>query len=302
MKKRLFGALCVIAVLLGSVMGSWAIDPIDGEMKNTLTVWFHHGELNIPGCEFSLYRVADSSEFADFTYTEEFSLLETDVSSPDGEVWKALDRELPAYISGRGISPVSVLTTGKEGRCTFTELGSGLYYAVGTAVLAEGWVYTPMPILISLPNREAHEHSWDHQVDFAPKYSRETEKTDLRVKKAWEDAGQGTERPASVTVELFCDGESYDTVTLSRENNWEHVWTELEAAHTWTLEEKPVPGYTPEVRREGNTFFVTNTENEPPPPPPGLPPTGQLWWPVPLLCVAGLGLVLLGILVGRKRQ
>lgn len=33
-----------------------------------------------------------------------------------------------------------------------------------------------------------------------------------------------------------------------------------------------------------------------------LPQTGQLWWPVPLLAVAGMALVMLGLIVNRRNS
>ena len=35
---------------------------------------------------------------------------------------------------------------------------------------------------------------------------------------------------------------------------------------------------------------------------PLLPQTGQLWWPVPLLAVAGMALVMLGLIVNRRNS
>ncbi|MBE6938654.1 MAG: Cna B-type domain-containing protein [Ruminococcaceae bacterium] len=295
MKRKLAAGLVLLLVFaLG--FGAFAAE------NATLTVHFHHEELNIPGCEFSVYRVADFSEKGEFTYTAEYSSLKTDISHAAQEDWKALEAELSAYISANTPAPLSVLLTGEDGKCTWSGLERGLYYIVGKPVLVDGWVYAPMPILIALPNRSSAEGEWEYQVDVSPKYSRETEKTDLRVKKVWADSAAEDKRPVSVTVDLLRDGEVFDTVVLESKNNWEHIWTGLEAKYTWTVEEKAVSGYSAQVRREGNTFFVTNTPTQPPPPPPELPPTGQLWWPVPLLAIVGLGLIIAGLACRRKEK
>jgi drug/metabolite transporter (DMT)-like permease len=74
---------------------------------------------------------------------------------------------------------------------------------------------------------------------------------------------------------------------------------------TWHLipEKKPVvvppavgaDGYTVTyaVRPVNNTFVVINTVKAPATPDQTLPQTGQLWWPVPLLAIAGVVLVVL---------
>ena len=41
---------------------------------------------------------------------------------------------------------------------------------------------------------------------------------------------------APVDFVLKCDGEAFDTVTLSEENNWEHKWEDMEGEHLWTVE------------------------------------------------------------------
>lgn len=113
-------------------------------------------------------------------------------------------------------------------------------------------------------------------------------------------------RPAFIEVQLLRDGRVFDTVRLREENNWSHTWTGLDADFAWSVVETAVPaGYTVRVERAGITFVLTNTRPEPEEPEepetPGgkLPQTGSLWWPVPVLALAGLFLLLLGW--GRRR-
>ena len=51
------------------------------------------------------------------------------------------------------------------------------------------------------------------------------------------------------------------------------------------------------MTHQGDTFLITNHRETTP----GLPQTGQLWWPVPLLAAAGLVCLILGVL-SRKRS
>ena len=80
---------------------------------------------------------------------------------------------------------------------------------------------------------------------------------------------------------------------------------------TWRVTEQPVDRYTVSVTQEGITFVVTNTGGQPgsdvpPPPNPGtgtkLPQTGLLWWPVPVLAVAGLAFLALGAAFRKKKD
>ena len=117
-------------------------------------------------------------------------------------------------------------------------------------------------------------------------------------------------------MQLLRNGKVYDTVILTAKNNWRYTWRDLDCSCQWTVVEKAVEDYTVSVTREGITFVVTNSYDKvipdtpaperPPDKPekpsnskPGLPQTGQLWWPVPLLVAAGLLFIIIGLVQRR---
>ena len=103
-----------------------------------------------------------------------------------------------------------------------------------------------------------------------------------------------------IAVQLLENGTVVDTVTLSKENNWEYTWENLDGCSRWQVAEANVPdGYTVAITQEGTVFIMTNTR--PSEPPPKLPQTGMLWWPVPALACGGLLLIVAGLVV-RRRQ
>lgn len=158
------------------------------------------------------------------------------------------------------------------------------------------------------------------------------------VLKVWDDDGNEDARPASITVDLIRDGAVYRTVTLNAGNNWRYTWTGLSANSDWNLvEHVDSENYTVSYNQQGTTFVVTNTyteEIDPENPPlidqpdlpgdpdepgepedpgveiedpdvplvdlPELPQTGLLWWPVPVLAVAGVVMILVGLV--RRRD
>lgn len=127
--------------------------------------------------------------------------------------------------------------------------------------------------------------------------------TSVEVEKKWDDEGYEKERPSEIEVELLHDGNVYDVVVLNGDNNWQHIWEELEEDVDWTVVEKSSPdGYTSSVVQEGNKFTITNAYMPTTPKKPRLPQTGQLWWPVPILCCAGLVFYIFGYLLRKKRR
>ena len=82
---------------------------------------------------------------------------------------------------------------------------------------------------------------------------------EISVTKVWE-ASEGVIHPESVEAVLYRDGEEFDTVILSAENEWRHIWTDLTDEYSWSVDEKTVPeGYTKNVTGEGYDFTITNT-------------------------------------------
>lgn len=115
----------------------------------------------------------------------------------------------------------------------------------------------------------------------------------IAVIKKWVD--NGTNRPASVMVQLLQDGAVYDSVVLSAGNNWRHSWTGLSGKHQWNIVEPNVPAhYTASYQLENGVYTITNTA--------ALIQTGQLRWPIWVLSSLGVLLVLLGLILHIKRK
>lgn len=117
----------------------------------------------------------------------------------------------------------------------------------------------------------------------------------LKVVKKWAD--QDSDRPGYVSIDLLCSGEAVEGSTriLSRYNNWQSSWDDLDPRLEWTVREINVPaGYTASYRYKNGIWYVTNTGS--------LLKTGQLTWPVPVLCAVGLFLMAAGAVLLRRRK
>ena len=84
--------------------------------------------------------------------------------------------------------------------------------------------------------------------------------TSLSVVKIWKDQGNEDKRPTSITVQLLRDGKPYDSVKLSKANNWKYTWKSLPDSYTWSVAEKDVPdGYILSIDKSGTAYSITNT-------------------------------------------
>ena len=130
--------------------------------------------------------------------------------------------------------------------------------------------YTFDPFFVFLPSRD-DDGTLLYDVETVPKAIRyiefppEDEPEEYKVVKRWTGEDDADKRPESVTIEILCDGEVYDTCILSEENDWCYEWT-CEAGGEWTVVERDVDeSYTVMVEETESGWTVTNHYEEEPP-------------------------------------
>lgn len=306
-------------LLLWTVLptGAFAREPVDLEQKTSLTIQYP-----CTGAKFRIYRVADVSEYGEYTLTPEFEDYAVDLEQKDQSGWRALASTLSGYVERDGKAALDTKTTDADGKAYFKELSAGLYLVLGDRAEDDTYKYEAEASLIALPDLDEGDQ-WVYDVTASPKYEKEPLKPDdnvtqKKVIKIWKD-DNSKNRPKDIRVQLLKDGKVADTVTLNADNNWKYQWDNLDNSAAWQVVEQTVPsGYTVAVEKEADTFTITNTKttgktggNTNTTKPTGsstsktsksgkLPQTGQLWWPVGILSVAGMLLFLIGYI--RRKQ
>lgn len=296
---RLALLVCVLGLLLCPVQGLAA-------ENGSVTLSYLDGEEPLVGAAFELYLFAVRTD-SGYELCGDFAGKPISLEKLDSETMKALGSTLGGIIALEGIKPLVEGLTDEAGKLSFTGLEEGLYLLRGESHYQNKKTYNVNPSVFGLPAWDSAAGEWVYDLQLAPKAEavpdHESGYISREVLKVWRD-GEGEQRPNEVKVHLLRDGQVYDSVTLSAANGWSYVWDELEDKHVWTLTEDVPEGYTVTVTQEGVTFVVTNTKPytppPPPPPPPDIPQTGQLWWPVPVLAVAGLMLFVVGFVRNRR--
>lgn len=352
-------ALAMCFSLAAAPAAAYARVDTDAEPSLELHYYDSERETALTGMELRLYKVAEMSDAVRFTVTEDFQAASVfqeegfSLEKLDEEKWAALCNTLSAFVaadranateSAPAIQPAASGVVGEDGTLKFEDLDVGLYLLVGDRKSFGRYTYTPNAFLTTLPMLDTQKDEWVYDVVASNKFSRtyqgggdnkpESSNISWNVMKVWEDddnaAGQ---RPEEVTVQLLCNGQVHDTMTLNEANGWKHSWINLDSAAQWQLVEQNVPeNYTVLVEPSGNTFVVTNTYTvdipdgdvpgddggnqgggnqgsgnndevifeEEVPLAPALPQTGVLWWPVQVLTGVGLFLFAMGWLDMRN--
>ena len=319
-KYRLLLLILMAVVLL--------IVPTFAAESSSLTVITEDGTTPLSNAEFAIYHFASLDEDV-FILTDDFASSRIAVNTDEND-WNAIVSTLEGYIAANHPTPTDRGRTAHDGMVRFptgsTPLDAGLYLVVGQPHVQNKTIYEFYPTIVRIdPGKNIQiRPKMESFPDLDPGPDESAETVTRKVLKVWNDAGISHLRPEEVVVHLLRNGEIYSTVTLSQENNWRHTWTKLDKNSKWNVVEVVPNGYTVTVERKGVTFVVTNTRkptvppvpDTPDPPDPDvpltpptetpsspgrpvLPQTGQLWWPVPLLVIAGLVFVVLGLL--RRR-
>ena len=292
-----------------AVASSDADTPILPEKECSLTVSYCYAETAFSGLEVMLYRVAEVSADFQYTLTQPFAAsgLQLNGIQTSGE-WNVVRATLEAHILACSVSPDFTAVTDAQGNARFEALKTGMYLALVSQPEQLSLQYRFDSALIALPGLEA-DGQWQYQVsanakaEVLPPVDPDGE-TEYKVLKLWKGDEGRNDRPKSIEVEIFCNGNHHETVILSEENHWSYSWSAKDGS-SWTVAERNVPqGYTATVEVRQSTFVLTNTRI-PDPEDPGEPPhtgdTSNVLLYILLMVGSGSMLIILGIIGKRSR-
>lgn len=317
MKKKLLW-LAAVAICL-SVFFSFALAAQGQQVE---IIFSDKGEY-IKDADFSLYYLGSVSN-GRITPDEPFSSYKVSFDISDSEKMASLAETVWAYALRDDISPDYTDSTDEGGSADFdgSVLPEGAYLLAAKKHYQNGTYYFCKPAILVIP------YGQTDTLIVTPKFEAVPEDTQsvsvsYRVLKAWVQ-DEGGIRPVEIQVQLLCDGEIYDTVVLSYENNWKYQWDNLSVLNHWTVTEKTVVGdYVVSLSSQEKAFLLTNSgeigddepETQEPTTKPDkttkpdttepeeeLPVTGLLRWPAPYLAMAGVFIFALGYMKYRKSE
>ena len=287
MGRKLISVFLIVWVLFMMPMTAIAQDFDFNRVGSiSVTLMDQDGKTPISGAELSLYHVAtvslNSKNNLSYTFTNAFEDCGCALDDP------ALSVKLDAFVKKHTVS-AEKLVTDDHGKVTFTNLPLGLYFVRQTNTVAG---YAPCTsFLVMVPNQNNDSYVYD--INASPKTDVAKLK-DITIKKVW-NTDASTEAVDSVTIQLLRDGVVVETATLSAQNNWQVIYTDMPESDVYSIVEVNIPkGFTATYSQRGYVFTVTNSAS--------LIQTGQLIWPIPVLSIAGLCLIAIGIIVLRKTR
>lgn len=173
MWHRVLILLCIIALISNFSIYTYAYPTkIDMQREASLTVLFQTKDDFCSGADFRLYHIANMTDTATFILTEAFQDTAISLQSLNEVQWKTLAQDLTEYISKARLMPLTEQKTDAQGRAIFTGLVAGLYLVVGESYHTEKGIYTPVPFLVRLPEKNT-EKEWGYEMEAVVKYTME---------------------------------------------------------------------------------------------------------------------------------
>lgn len=228
--------------------------------EKSITLECCRDDVILENMRWRLFRVGERGSNG-FVLTGDFSGCYVDLDDMSVENISMAAQTIESFSLEKQAVPLAEGVTDENGRLVFDGLSKGLYLAVGFPVKEPPFYYEPSPLLL-----EVRDDAVNFTFDAYPKIIRATLAEGARgytVKKVWVDDNDLYEaRPAYVTVDLFRDGELFDTVKLSEDNNWQHRWYSLDVEYQWRIAERVVPvNYEVRIERNESQFLIRNRHN-----------------------------------------
>ena len=284
---------CMMAVLV-QLTPARAAELADPAQKVSLTIEAQQNGRAVSGMELSLRRVAEMDARGQFALMGSYQSSGVSVDGlTSSSQWNQAAKELNDFAAEESI-PADVWTvTEGQGVCTIDGLESGLYLvAAETLENAEGR-YDAAPFLVALPMLE--NEAWNYDPTVLPKIQF------TAVPVSPEPSAPVSPEPSSpVNPEPSAPVSPEPSAPVSPEPS-----APVSPEPSSPVSPEPSGPVSPEPESSASPSPSGQPAASPTPSPganEGLPQTGQLNWPIPLLALLGMLLAAAGCLLRRRHE
>lgn len=274
----LCGAVFCMMAALVQLTPAWAAELADPAQKVSLTIEAQQNGRAVSGMGLSLRRVAEMDARGRFALMGSYQSSGVSVDGlTSSSQWNQAAKELNDFAAEESI-PADVWTvTEGQGVCTIDGLESGLYLVAAEMLETAEGRYDAAPFLVALPMLE--NEAWDYAPTVMPKIQF------TAVPVSPEPSAPVSPEPSGpVSPEPSAPVSPEPSSPVSPEPS-EPVSPEPESSASPSPSGQPAASPTP-----------SPGANE------GLPQTGQLNWPIPLLALLGMLLAAAGCLLRRRHE
>lgn len=252
--KKIGAVFCTFGVILMFMAGLMLNVSAADDNSGTLTLTCESDDFGLADMQWKIYKVGENKGGI-FALTGDFANYHVDLSKimEDSDSMTEAASTLSNYAVLDEIIPVQNAKTNGRGVVQFKGLNPGLYLAIGNKIKVGTVSYFPTPLLFELGGSSTMNVS--AYPKFITKYTLPDTKDRFIMRKIWANASMVTDKPVSLDVEIYEDGELFDTIQLTDDNGWTYSW-EGAAASEWRVKEVNVPAGCYVMYRNNEVQFV----------------------------------------------
>lgn len=250
--RRIASLIAVAAVIICAVCG--VLMNISADDKGfRLTCKTPDGVLREDN-HWDMYYIGKTGSGGEKLLIGEFANFSVELDFSSSSALADTARTLETYTRVNKITPTASGNSDKNGILTFGGLDNGIYLFVGQQITEGIKTYIPVSFIAELTDTTA-------QIDVSPKYTSflvaAGEDYTYTVKKIWKNGGSRI--PLYIDVDIYCDGDLYESVKLSDENDWTYKW-DADDFYLWDVVERDVPeGFKVEYSSNEWQYAIVNT-------------------------------------------
>lgn len=293
----------IAAIFFGSsIIDSYAMElcseGLDCTERCSILTDYKYNDTPLDDVEFRVYQVTALNEDYEHELLEKFEDFDIDFDQlTDNSYWIQLINNLENYINYEMLQPDRIFLTDDTGQYNLEDLDVGMYLIQAEVLEKNNQLLYSEPILIIVGNYDDSNEEWIYDYTIEPKISvMSLEMYNLTVTKVWENTNSALLIPTEIQVELHCNGEVYDVITLSETNGWTYTWYDMDPLQSWGVNElTEVEDFEVDYKIDIQEFTITNTycgtsDEE-------LPQTGTSAYLITIFSGIGLVFLLLGVLL-----
>lgn len=242
---------------------SSSVFALDNLLNGEIQFNYTHNDNPLDDVDVRVYQVAELLDDGTYAMTQEFADIEMDFYQLEVmSYWINLKNEIEHHVDYKMITPDYEFVTDDAGNYNLDDLDLGLYYITAEYEDDGLYAYYSEPLLIFVGQFDDDLDKWVYEFTIIPKISVVSlnNPATITVNKTWENINNETVIPNSIEVELYCNGEVVDTVTLSEENSWSYTWENIDIHQVWAVYEKTtLTDFEVSYDRDYFTFEIINT-------------------------------------------
>lgn len=257
--KKIGAVFCTFGIILMFIAGLMFNTSAAEDKNSKLTLICEHDNVRLAGMNWSVYTIGEKRGNS-YSLTSDFADYPIDLSEimEKTEAMTEAASTLSNFAVLDDIPPIASGETNADGVAEFYNLEPGLYLAVGNKLKIDSVSYFPTPFIIEVNGTDVTAYP-----KFMAKYTLPGSTSRFSLRKIWVNAALVSQIPPSLTIEIYQDGELFDTVDITAENNWTYSW-DGDASSEWRVKEVNVPpGCFVMYRNNELQFVVMNSyDNE----------------------------------------